>query len=78
MALGRNVGVVRSVETRTVQRKLTGNKKEEISDWMWVTTLSQEKAGAEAIIELGHDRWLIENKAINEPYKRRGIKHHQS
>ena len=65
-SLGRKIRVVRSVETRTVRRQLTGEKEEETSEWIWATTLSQEEASTEAIIDLGHDRWLIENKAINE------------
>lgn len=65
-SLNRKARVVRSVETRTVRRQLTGKKEAETSEWIWATTLSQEKAPTEAIVDLGHDRWLIENKAINE------------
>lgn len=65
-SLGREVRVVRCVETRTVRRQLTGKVEEETSEWIWVTTLSKKEASTEAIIELGHDRWLVENKAINE------------
>jgi len=65
-SLGRKIRVVRSVETRTVRRQRTGKREEETSDWIWVTTLSEKEASTEAIIHLGHDRWLVENKAINE------------
>jgi len=65
-SLNRKVRVVRSLETKTVCRQLTGKKEEETSEWMWVTTLSQKKAGTGAIVNLGHSRWLIENKALNE------------
>jgi len=65
-SLGRSVRVVRSLETRTVRRQRTGKDEVETSDWIWVTTLSKKEASTEAIIELGHDRWLVENKAINE------------
>lgn len=64
--LGRKVRVVRSVETRTVQRQLTGKREEERSEWIWATTLSQEEAATKTIVNLGHSRWLIENKALNE------------
>ncbi len=33
---------------------------------MWATTLSTEQASARTIVNLGHDRWLIENRALNE------------
>jgi hypothetical protein len=65
-ALDRQVRVVRSVETRTVRRQLSGQREQETSEWIWATTLSQKEASTQAIVNLGHDRWLIENKAINE------------
>lgn len=65
-SLGRKIRVVRSVETKTIRRQLTGKKEVETSEWIWATTLSQDKASTETIVDLGHDRWLIENKAINE------------
>ena len=65
-SLKREIRVVRCVETRTVRRQLTGKIEEESCEWIWATTLSQKEASAETIIRLGHDRWLIENKAINE------------
>ena len=65
-SLKREIRVVRCVETRTVRRQLTGKIEEETSEWIWATTLSQKEASAEAVIHLGRDRWLIENRAINE------------
>ena len=65
-SLKREIRVVRCVETRTVRRQRTGEIEEETSEWIWATTLSQKEASAETIIRLGHDRWLIENRAINE------------
>lgn len=65
-SLKREIRVVRSLETTTVCRQRTGEEEEETSDWMWATTLSQQEASTEAIVNLGHSRWLIENKAINE------------
>ena len=65
-SLGREIRVVRCVESRTVRRQRTGEIEEETSEWIWATTLSKEEASTEAIIELGHDRWLVENRAFNE------------
>jgi len=65
-ALDRQVRVVRSVETKTVRRQLSGKREQESSEWIWAATLSQKEAKTQVIVCLGHDRWLIENKAINE------------
>lgn len=65
-SLDREVRVVRSLETKTVCRQRTGKEEQETSEWMWATTLSQEKASTQAVVDLGHSRWLVENKAINE------------
>ena len=64
--LGTEVRVVRSVETSTVRRQMDGRHEQRTSDWIWVTTLSKKKAPTEAVIELGHDRWVIENNELNE------------
>lgn len=60
------VRVVRSLETKTIRRQRTGKMEKVISEWMWATTLSQEGASTGVIVNLGHSRWLIENRAINE------------
>jgi len=65
-SLGKKVRVVRSLETRTVRRQRTGKEEVETSEWMWATTLSQEEASTETIVKLGHSRWLVENRALNE------------
>lgn len=65
-SLNRQIRVVRSLEVKTIRRQLTHKKEEETSEWIWATTLSQEEASTETIVNLGHDRWLIENRAINE------------
>lgn len=65
-SLGRKVRVVRSLETKTVRRQITGQEEKKVSDWIWATTLSKKEASTKTIIHLGHDRWLIENRAINE------------
>jgi len=65
-SLKREIRAVRCVETLTVRRQLTGKIEEVTSEWIWATTLSQKEASTETIIRLGHDRWFIENRAINE------------
>jgi hypothetical protein len=63
---GIKMRVVRSIETKSIRRQITGKKEEEISEWIWAATLSKEDAQTKVIIMIGHDRWLIENRAINE------------
>ncbi len=58
--------VVRSLETWTVRRQLDGQEEEFTSDWMWVTTLSTAQASTQAVVDMGHDRWSIENQGFNE------------
>jgi hypothetical protein len=65
-SLGTEVRVVRSEESRTVRRQLSGEAEQVTSEWMWAVTFSQKQAKTQTVVELGHDRWLIENKAINE------------
>jgi hypothetical protein len=65
-SLKSQVRVVRSLESKTCRRQQTGRKEKQTSDWMWATTLPVEQASARTIVNLGHDRWLIENRALNE------------
>lgn len=65
-SLDRPIRVVRSVESKTVRRQLSGKTEHLCSEWVWAVTLSKQEAGTQAVVDLGHDRWLIENKAINE------------
>jgi hypothetical protein len=62
----RPLRVVRAQEIRSVRRQLTGEHEEIVSDWFWVTSLPQERAGSCAVVELGHSRWAIENQGFNE------------
>ncbi len=64
--LAPTVRVVRSLETRTVRRQLDKQEEELASDWMWVTTLGQSGASTKAVVDMGHDRWSIENQGFNE------------
>lgn len=60
------VRVVRSLETRTLTRQCTGRSEKKTSEWMWATTAPKEKLSASLLVHQGHDRWLIENRALNE------------
>jgi hypothetical protein len=60
------IRVVRSLETRTVRRQRTKTPETIVSDWIWATTLSAQKASTRTVIDAGHNRWLIENKGFRE------------
>jgi hypothetical protein len=64
--MGKDVRVVRSLETMTVRRQMTGREETRDSDWLWATTVPKEQVGTEVFVETGHKRWDIENKAFNE------------
>ena len=58
--------VVRSQETYTVRRQVSGLVSEEHAEWVWVTTLSATQASTQLIVRLGHARWDIENYGFNQ------------
>jgi hypothetical protein len=58
--------VVRSLETYSIRRQLDHQTEQETSDWIWVTTLPQQRAPTERIVAWGHQRWDIENFGFNE------------
>jgi hypothetical protein len=58
--------VVRTRETRTIKRQLDGKPEELVSQWFWLTTLGCHQAKSKASVELGHNRWIIENQGFNE------------
>lgn len=64
--LAPQVRAVRSLETYTVRRQLTQQEEELSSDWLWVTTLPKPLASTQAVANMGHDRWTIENQGFNE------------
>ena len=65
-SLDRPLRVVRSLETTTVRRQLDKQEELQVSDWVWVTTLSSSRASTNAVVNLGHSRWDIENQGFNE------------
>ena len=60
------VRVVRTHESRQVRRQLDKQDHEQVSDWMWVTTLPKTRAPPAAVVRIGHSRWTIENQGFNE------------
>ncbi len=63
---GVDVRVVRSLEKTPVKHQLTKQMKIEVSNWLWVTTLSQSQIDTKSFVELAHRRWNIENRGFNE------------
>ena len=74
-AVSAMVRVVRSLETWTVRRQLDGQDEKLASDWMWVTTLSALQASTQAVVDMGHERWSIENQGFNELVNRWDANH---
>lgn len=64
--LAERVRVVRSLETRTVQRQRDDQPETLTADWFWATTLPTLQAPTGAVVRMGHDRWNIENQGFNE------------
>lgn len=60
------IRLVRSRETYAVRRQLTEELEPQLSEWMWVTTLSQAQADTALVVRLGHARWDIENYGFNQ------------
>lgn len=60
------VRVVRTLETRSVRRQRTREIQEQTSEWLWVTTLTPQRAATAAVVQLGHARWSIENHGFNQ------------
>jgi hypothetical protein len=61
------VRLVRSIETTTIrERKKKSAKREQISEWIWVTTIPSTEVPTTDIVLFGHERWRIENEGFNE------------
>jgi hypothetical protein len=71
----RPVRVVRSRETTSSRRQLDGQLQDREADWVWVTTLSANRASTPVAVDLGHCRWSIENLGFNETATRWGADH---
>jgi hypothetical protein len=64
--LGRDVRVVRSLETKNIRRQSTGKLHYETSEWVWVSTIPKGSLPTEEFVKLAHGRWKIENNGFNE------------
>ena len=64
--VGQDVRVVRSLETTTLRRQMDDRQEEHTTDWIWATTPSKKEMSTEPVVDLGHARWEIENKELNE------------
>jgi hypothetical protein len=62
------VRVVRSIETKTLRERKNHvhHEYQQVSEWVWVTTLPSAEVSAETIVVFGHERWRIENEGFNE------------
>jgi len=58
--------VVRSQETYSVKRQQDAKTERLATEWIWVTTLPASQVSTERVVQLGHQRWDIENCAFNE------------
>jgi hypothetical protein len=61
------VRLVRTIETSTVREKRKKSaKREQTTEWIWVTTLPSTLVPTADIVLFGHERWRIENEGFNE------------
>jgi len=60
------VRVVRSRETKQIRRQKTKAIEEQVSEWVWVSTIPKRRLGMENFVKFAHDRWKIENNGFHE------------
>lgn len=60
--IDRPVRVVRSVERSTVRRQRNGQEEQNVSEWIWGTSIPQIRLRTEGLLRFGHGRWAIENE----------------
>ena len=56
------VRVVRSLERSTLRRQRNGRVEENLSEWIWGTSIQKSRLRTEGIVRFGHGRWAIENE----------------
>ena len=56
------VRVVRTLERTTVRRQRDGRREENVSEWIWGTSIPKARLRTEGIVRFGHGRWAIENE----------------
>jgi hypothetical protein len=60
------VRVVRSLETKKIKRQKTKVIEEQVSEWVWVSTMPKRRLGTENFVKFAHERWKIENNGFHE------------
>ena len=60
------VRVVCSRETRKIKRQKTKAIEEEVTQWVWVSTIAKRRLDTQNFIKFAHDRWKIENNGFHE------------
>ena len=60
------VRVVCSRETRQIKRQRTKAFEDEVTQWVWVSTIPKRRLGTQDFIRFAHDRWKIENNGFYE------------
>jgi hypothetical protein len=60
------VRVVCSRETRKIKRQKTKAFEEEVTQWVWVSTIAKRRLDTQNFIKFAHDRWKIENNGFHE------------
>ena len=63
-SLPEKVRVVRSIETSIVITRHT--KRQQTTEWVWVSTLPAAIVPTATVVHFGHERWRIENEGFNE------------
>ena len=58
--------VVRSQETYSIKRQRDGKNELLTTEWIWVTTLPTTQVSTARVVQLGHQRWDIENCGFQE------------
>ena len=60
------VRVVRSIETKKIKRQKTKVIEDQVSEWIWVSTIPKRRLDTQNFIKFAHDRWKIENNGFHE------------
>ena len=60
------VRVVRSIETRKIKRQKTKVIEDQVTEWVWVSTIAKRRLETQNFIKFAHDRWKIENNGFHE------------
>ena len=62
--INQTIRVIRSTE------RTAGDLDAKPTTWLWLTSLNRVRASTPTVVQLGHDRWKIENQGFNETTNR--------